>query len=93
MTRALDFPIPYPSQHPNDDLASARMLLNTVAFCMEDGKDLRSSEVQCLFSVLCAASEKLDVIQLFLDDCECPDVLEQYQAARRSWVLQKGGAQ
>lgn len=87
-----NFPIPYPGQHPNDDLASARLLLSTVQFYMEDGANLASSEVQGLFNVLCAASEKLDVIQLFLDDCECPNIEAQYQAARRSWVMQKGGA-
>lgn len=88
----LDFPIPYPGQYPNDDLDSARMLLTAVVFYLEDGSALASPEVQSLFSVLCAAMEKLEIIQVFLDDCECPDITRQYQAARRSWVVQKGGA-
>lgn len=92
MTKSLDFPIPYPGQRPNDDLANARLLLSAVTFYMEDGRDLASSEVQSLFNVLCAAGEKLEIIQTFLDDCECPDEGAQYQSARRSWVLQKGGA-
>lgn len=92
MTKPLDFPIPYPGQLPNDDLASARLLLSAVTFYLEDGRNLVSSEVQSLFNVLCAADEKLRVIQLFLDDCECPDMEAQYQAARRSWVMQNGGA-
>jgi hypothetical protein len=92
MSKPLDFPIPYPSQLPNDDLGAARMLISAVTTSMEEGGDLASSEVQSLFNVLCAAEEKLSVIQLFLDDCECPDMVTQYQDARRSWILQKGGA-
>jgi len=92
MTEPLDFPIPHPGQNPSDDIATARMLLNVVAFYMEDCDDLASSEVQSLFNVLCAACEKLEAIQLFLDDLECPNMEAQYRAARRSWVMQKGGA-
>ena len=92
MTKALDFPIPYPGQTPNDDLAAARLLLSAVTFYLDDGRDLASSEVQSLFNVLCAADEKLSVIQLFLDDLECVDADTQYQAARRLWIMQKWGA-
>lgn len=90
--KSLDFPLPYPSQCPNDDLGTARLMLSAVAFAMEDGKAMASSEVQSLFSVLCAVMTKLDVIQLFLDDCECPDMEAQCRTARRSWVMQNGGA-
>ncbi|KQZ20303.1 hypothetical protein ASD50_21670 [Mesorhizobium sp. Root552] len=92
MSKPLDFPIPFPSQMPNDDLFSARMMIQTVANQMEDGKGLSSSVAQALFSVLCAAMTELKIIQLFLDDVECPDMEKQYQNARRSWVLSNGGA-
>lgn len=88
----LDFPIPFPSQGPNDDLFTARMMLQTVANQMEDCKDMSSSTVQALFSVVCTVMTDLGVIQLFLDDVECPDMEKQYQDARRSWILQNGGA-
>ena len=87
-----NFPVPYPGQSANDDLGATRLLLGAVAFGMEDGDTLSSLEVQCLFNVLCAATEKLEIIQLFLDDLECPNAAEQYLAARRLWVMQKGGA-
>lgn len=92
MSKPLDFPIPYPGQSVNDDLGAARLLLGAVAFGMEEGDILSSLEVQCLFNVLCAATEKLEIIQLFLDDLECPNADEQYRAARRLWIQQKGGA-
>lgn len=92
MTKALDFPIPYPGQLPDEDLASARMMLNAVAFSMENAQPISSPQVQSLFFVLCAAMEKLEVVQLFLDDCDCPNLESDYLAARRLWVMQKGGA-
>lgn len=91
MSKPLDFPIPFPAQSPCDDLFTARMLLQTVANQMEDCKDMPSSAVQPLFSVLCTAMVELRVIQLFLDDVECPDMEKQYQDARRSWIMQNGG--
>lgn len=92
MSNPFDFPIPYPGQLPNDDLATARLLLNAVAFSMEKDKDLAASEVRSLFNVLCAAMTKLEVIDLFLQEVDCPDLEKQYQAARRLWIIQKGGA-
>lgn len=85
------FPIPHPGQLPSDDLDSALLLLSAVGFSMENGKGLAPSKVQSLFSVLCAATEKLEVIQLFLESYKCPDESAQYQDARRSWVMQLGG--
>lgn len=92
MTKPLDFPIPFPSQLPSDDLVNARMMLAAVAFYMEDGKGLAPSEAQSLFSIICSVMTGLDVIQIFLDDMECPDERAQYQAARRLWVMQNRGA-
>lgn len=91
MTKPLDFPIPYPGQLPDEDLASARLMLEAVAFSMERCEALSSSQAQSIFFVLCAAMEKLEVIQLFLDDSEYPDLERDYLSARRSWVVQKGG--
>ena len=88
----LNFPIPHPNQDPSDDLATARLMLNAVAFRLETGEVMPSAEVQSFFKGLCAAAEKLDVIQLFLDDLECVDADTQYQAARRLWIMQKWGA-
>lgn len=92
MSKPLDFPIPYPGQLPNDDLATARLLIDAVVCSMEDGRNIASAQVQSLFSVLCAARTKIDIVQLFLDDCDCPDMEAQYQAARRLWIMQHGGA-
>ncbi|HEV7417897.1 MAG TPA: hypothetical protein VGN98_17215 [Tianweitania sediminis] len=87
-----DFPIPYPGTVPGDDLASARLMIKTAMFQMEDSDALASDQVQCLFGVLCAAFDKLEVIQLYMDDHDAPDMAEQYRTARRLWTLSKGGA-
>lgn len=89
----LNFPLPYPGQLPNNDLAAARSMLNVIASRMEVNADLGKRDVLDLLSVLFEVMEKLEVIQFFLDDCECPDVEQQYQAARRAWVMQYGGAE
>lgn len=92
MTKSLNFPIPYPGQSALDDLATARLMLSAVQFYLDDSEPLVSQEVQSLFNVLCAAMEKLEIIQLFLDGLECDDIDAQYQDARRLWIMQKGGA-
>lgn len=92
MTKLLDFPIPYPGQLPSDDLVNARMMLAAVTTAMEENKGLAPSEAHSLFVILCTVMTKLDVIQIFLDDVECPDLEQQYQAARRLWTVQTGGA-
>jgi hypothetical protein len=74
------------------DVATARLLLSAALNLTEGGDGLDSSEVQSLFSVIFAAATKLDVVQLFLDDLDCPDEEKQYQAARRLWILQNGDA-
>ena len=93
MSEPVDFPLPYPNQLPDEDLASARLMLEAVAFGMESCDALSSARVQSLFFVLCAAMEKLEVIQLLLDDCDHPEMENEYRAARRTWIVQKGGQQ
>ncbi len=88
-----DFPIPYPSQQPSDDLTSARSLVTMATLYLEDGKELGKTEVSSLFTLIFTAMETLEVIQIFLNNCECPDIEQQYQASRRTWVVQKVGAQ
>lgn len=91
MSKPLDFPIPFPGQAASDDLGTARLLLSAVVDVMADADHLDSARVQSLFSVLYSVSTKLEIIQLFLDDLECPDQEKQYQAARRLWTLQNAG--
>lgn len=87
-----DFPIPFPGQLPSDDLVNARMMLSAVASSMESNKGLAPSEAHSLFVIICSVMTHLDIIQIFLDDIDCPDETAQYQAARRLWIRQNGSA-
>lgn len=86
-----NFPIPFPGQGASEDLCAAHLMLNAVMNSMEDADAKTSAEIQCLFNVLCAASEKLEVIQIFLEDADIPRENEQYREARRLWVMAKSG--
>jgi hypothetical protein len=92
MNKPLDFPIPFPGQTADDDLAIALNLIEVVTTALENGGGMTQDTVTSLLTTLCQSANLLEQVLVFLDKLEAPEQAAMYAAARREWITSKGGA-
>lgn len=93
---ARDFPIPYPSTAPNDDLFSARSLLHVVrdalmrASCSQFG--MSKGDASDMVQVTSVIAGLLETVQRLLDDEAVPCLTKEYLRVRREEIVERWGA-
>lgn len=93
---ARDFPIPYPGTAPNDDLYSARLLLDIIfdALLRAASKPRGMNRDEALQSTHVAGLivEHLATLQRLLDDDAAQSLTKEYQRVRRQEIVERWGA-
>lgn len=90
---ASDFPIPYAGQSPTDDLFSARSFLRVLQGAIErasgDPQGMSNGEANDMLHVVGVIAEKLETIQLLLDDEDVPGFHDEYMRVRRAEIQER----
>jgi hypothetical protein len=77
MSKPLDFPIPYPGQQPDDDLATILSMLNLVDLIFENNETINSATAQNMRMVLLSSISMLEQLYVFLNDLDLPNSSEK----------------
>lgn len=89
---SVDFPIPFPGQTADDDLVIALNLIEVVTTALENGGGMTQGAAASLLTTLCQSANILEQVLVFLGNLEAPEQAAMYAAARREWIISKGGA-
>lgn len=86
------FPIPYPGQTPDSELARVTALLKvlSVAATGADNK-LRELDYGHVAAVLDEAVDIIVPVADFLNGLDIPGCSEKFAAHRRAWIVENGG--
>lgn len=78
-------PLLHPNVDPLDDITHVKALIDVIGQHLEEAAEhgMGKKEASDLLFVLCDLRDKVDPVRSFLSHLDYPDMLQDYQSARR----------